>query len=87
MSGYEQVAMMGHQHVGVDGATALLRVLLEPVEIHPVVLLGKEARLAIVAALNKMLRHPGRVIRVRLGIWESSLPPISFLSPPLTKGG
>jgi hypothetical protein len=51
--------MIGHQHVGVDGATALLRILLQPAKLCSVVLAGEETRLAIGTALNQVQRHPG----------------------------
>ncbi len=49
--------MVGHQHVSVNEATAVFRVLFQPVEIQSIVFIGKEARLAIIAALNQMERH------------------------------
>ena len=49
---------IGHQHVGVDGATALLRLPLA--EGRTVVLVGEETSLAIVAGLNRVQRYPGK---------------------------
>ena len=44
------------------GKGAVRRGLLEPVEICPVVGLGGEDRLAVVAALDDVLRHTGKAI-------------------------
>ncbi len=53
--------MIGHQHVGVDLATFRQRRLSELTRIAPVILLAKEARLAIVAPLNDVLRKTRQI--------------------------
>ena len=52
--------MISHQHVGVDGATALLRLLIQPAEVRPIILVGEDTGLVIVAALNQVQRYPGK---------------------------
>jgi hypothetical protein len=44
--------VVGHQHVGVDGAAEFVGKLVEVVQVELVVLLGMEADRAIVAALD-----------------------------------
>jgi hypothetical protein len=48
--------MIGHQNIGVDRNVALCRGLRQPIAIKAVILLAKENRLPIVAALNHMKR-------------------------------
>ncbi len=52
--------MVGHQHVSVNEATAVFRVLFQPVEIQSIVFIGKEARLAVIAALNQVQWYAGK---------------------------
>jgi hypothetical protein len=56
----QQVYMIGHQHIGVDGAAAIASRLFEPMEVALIVLLGKEAWLAVDAALNDVQRVVGK---------------------------
>jgi len=44
--------VVGHEHVGVDGAAVLLGVQRQPMQIELVVLLRIEASRAVVAALH-----------------------------------
>src|SRR2546427_986002 len=46
-----------HQHVRVDRAPIVLGVELQPMQIEPIILLGVEARRAVVAALEDEQRH------------------------------
>ena len=48
----EQVDMVRHQPIGVDGTLALLGVLVEPAEVRLIVLIGVETGLAVVAPLD-----------------------------------
>jgi hypothetical protein len=48
----EQVDMVCHQPIGVDGTLALLGVLLEPAEVRLIVLISVETGLAVVAPLD-----------------------------------
>jgi hypothetical protein len=52
----QQVHMVGHQRVGVDGATPALRSLRQPAKIGPVVALGEKDGLAVMAALDDVRR-------------------------------
>jgi hypothetical protein len=52
--------MVGHQHVGVDQAAALVGILLQPVEIDAVVFIAHEAALAVVAPLDEVQRDTGK---------------------------
>jgi hypothetical protein len=49
--------VIGHEHVGVQGTTRFLQGRIEPVQIAVVVLVGKEARFAVAAALNDVQRY------------------------------
>jgi hypothetical protein len=51
--------MVGHQNIGMDGAAAIASRFFKPMEVALVVLLGKEAGLAIDAALNDVQRVIG----------------------------
>ena len=42
------------------GAATLLRVIRQPAEVRPIVSLGEETRLTMVAALNQVHRYPGK---------------------------
>jgi hypothetical protein len=48
----QHMDVVGHQHIGVNGAAAIASRFFQPMEVTLVVLLGEEARLAIDAALN-----------------------------------
>jgi len=52
----QQMDMVGHQHIGVDTALRLRRVLAQPAEITTGIVIGLEAGLAIVAALDEVQR-------------------------------
>jgi hypothetical protein len=54
---YEQMDMIGHEDIGVNAATDLLSVLLQPAQVRFAVLLGEETCLALVAALNQVQRY------------------------------
>jgi hypothetical protein len=51
--------VVGHEHVGMEGAVPIGSRLLEPVEVAVVVLLGKEARLSIDPSLYQVHRYVG----------------------------
>jgi hypothetical protein len=53
---HQQVHVVGHQHIGVNGAAAGGGRIREPTAVAVIVGHGKEDRLAIVAALNDMQR-------------------------------
>lgn len=48
--------MVGHQHISVNVAIRFAGSIEQPVEICAIVLVGKKARLPIIAALNQMQR-------------------------------
>ena len=48
--------MVGHQHIGMNAAARLARVLGQPVQVDAVIVLGKETGLAVVAALDQVQR-------------------------------
>jgi hypothetical protein len=48
--------MVGHQNVGVHLATVLAAGLIHGLDVDPLVLLGKETGLTVIAALNDVLR-------------------------------
>jgi hypothetical protein len=49
--------VIGHQHVGVDGAVVPARGMLQTCRIKALILRGKESGLAVVTALNDVLEH------------------------------
>jgi hypothetical protein len=51
--------MVGHQHIGVDGAAKFFGELFEVVKVALVVLLRLETDRAIIAALNDVPRNTG----------------------------
>jgi hypothetical protein len=53
--------MVGHQHVGMDGDIISLRRILQIAHIPMVIVDGKKAGFAIVAALDNMLRNAGQI--------------------------
>ena len=55
----KQMHVVGHQHVGANGASAAPRLLGQLVEVAPGVLLGVKAHCAIVTALNDVPRDAG----------------------------
>lgn len=57
---HEQVDVVGHEHVGMDCTAVADAVLVEPVQIEPIVLVGEGAGLAIVSALDEMERDVGK---------------------------
>jgi hypothetical protein len=62
--------MIGHQRIGMDGASVSpARNPLASQGTRLVVLDGDETGLAIVAALNQVQPTPARVVRGRLGMW------------------
>jgi hypothetical protein len=53
----QQVNVIGHQHIGMDGAVPALHSLRQPLQIDPPVVVLEEDRLPIVAPLHDMGRH------------------------------
>jgi hypothetical protein len=49
--------VIAHQHVRMNPASRFRRIFAEPVQVGPTVIVGDEADLAIVAALDYMERH------------------------------
>ena len=84
--------MVGHQHVGMDRTAEIRSQLGQVVEIERVVLVGEEAGLAVVAALDQMQRYAGerdagaarhaRLVRVS-PLWRTAL----WRSAPRTESG
>jgi len=52
----EQMHMIGHQAVGMQGDGAITRVLGQPFEIKPAIIVAKEYGLAVNATLDDVLR-------------------------------
>ena len=50
--------MVGHQYVGVDKASRLGAVFLQPFQIKEIIVLGKETGLPIVASLDDVGGNP-----------------------------
>ncbi len=53
----QQVHVIGHQHVGIDRAAILACRIKQAVEVEPVVFLGKEGGLPVIAPLDDVLGH------------------------------
>jgi len=49
--------VIGHQYVGVYETTVFLSGLVQPFKIMATIVIGEETRLAIIAALNYVLRN------------------------------
>ena len=58
--GHEQVHVVGHQHIGMDAATFVQCDLVQVMQVATIVFGLEEAGLAIVAALDHMLRDAGQ---------------------------
>ena len=61
----QEMYVVGHEDIGVNGTAVIGSRLLQPMAVAVVILLGKEARLPIDAALHKVLGSPGSLIRGR----------------------
>lgn len=57
--GEQQVHVIGHEHVRVDGAAEALREFAQVVPVEEVVFLGEEAHATVVAALDDVQRDTG----------------------------
>ena len=53
--------LIGHEHLRMQRAVGLHQCLAQPTEIAPIVVLGEEARLAIVTTLHDMNRNAIKV--------------------------
>ena len=53
--------MVGHQYVGVNGATVIASRFFQPMEVAVVVLFGEKAGLAVDAALDDVQRGFGEL--------------------------
>ena len=51
--------MIGHEHIGMNGAAELTRKLFQVMKIQRVIFIGKEARGAIIAPLDDVQRQTG----------------------------
>ncbi len=51
--------MVGHQNIGMDAATCLARIFLQPFEVEAVVFFGVKTDLAVVATLDDVERDAG----------------------------
>jgi hypothetical protein len=61
----QQVNMIGHQHVGMDGAAMLLGTFVEPVQVDGIIFVAEERRLTTIAALDDV-SGDARQIEARL---------------------
>jgi hypothetical protein len=50
----QQMHMVRHQRISMNPAAGLARVLEQPIQIAAIIFIGEKARLAVVAALDKM---------------------------------
>lgn len=55
----QKMNVVGHQHIGMDGAAVIGSRFLQPMEVAVIVLLGEETRLPIDAALHEVLGQVG----------------------------
>ena len=55
----QQVDVVGHEYISVDGTVPIGSRFLQPVKITEVILIGEKAGLPVDSALNYMLRHSG----------------------------
>lgn len=53
--------VVSHQHIRVDGASAMRGCIQQVVSVGGIVLVGSKAHLPIVAALDDVLRNAGNV--------------------------
>ena len=58
---HQQMHMVGHQHVGVDGHLVSLRRHGQIRQIVTIVGIGEETRLPVIAALDDMLGNAGEI--------------------------
>lgn len=58
---HQQVNVIAHQHIGVNPAILLVRVMTQQAQVGDAVAIRKEYGLTIVAALDDMLRISGRI--------------------------
>src|SRR3990167_1112496 len=49
--------MIRHQHISMNPAASLIGVLSQPIQIAKIILIGKEARLAVIATLDEVNGH------------------------------
>ena len=56
----QQMHVIRHQHIGMDGATGALRAQSQLVEIEKIVVIREETGLAVVAALDDVKRNIGK---------------------------
>jgi hypothetical protein len=46
--------VVGHQHISMNPATRLARILLQPIQIETVILIRYETGLSVITALNQV---------------------------------
>jgi hypothetical protein len=66
----QQVHVVGHQHVGVDGAAVLLSLFFQRVQIPPIVLLSVETGRAIIPALDDVPSDAWQREAARVVAWN-----------------
>ena len=67
--------MIGHQDVGVQDTVVLIEGVPQVVQVAPVILVGEKAWLAVVAALDDVLRNANRR---KAGFSWHALPPCNY---------
>jgi hypothetical protein len=65
LGGDQQMDMIGHQHIGMDGAAMLLGTFVEPVQVDGIIFVVEERRLTTIAALDDV-SGDARQIEARL---------------------
>jgi hypothetical protein len=65
--------MIGHQNIGMHGSAIFIGRLVQPLEILTTVIVSEETGLAIIAALNEMLRNACPLGRYAVGAPSMSL--------------
>jgi hypothetical protein len=56
---YQQVDMVGHEYISVNGTVPIGSRFLQPMEVTEVILIGEKAGLSVDSALHNMLWHSG----------------------------
>jgi hypothetical protein len=51
--------MIGHEHIGVQGAVAFVQCFAQPMAVRRIVFFTEKTGVAIMAALNDVQRHIG----------------------------
>ena len=53
----QQVDIVGHEYIRMQGTVRLLSISLQPTQIEPIVVIGVKTRLAVLPSLNQLKGH------------------------------